>query len=208
MHRMAVSTLGMLDKTHFGICMENGLLLDAKAVIVTAPAKHAERLFYPLATGVSHLLLDYRYDTITRISVGYAQPQPLPEQIPADSPIAQVQIIHAGARLPKGGAIAQVALRMAEHDLPQDPVGEVAMAMKWEINPDADHIATWETSDPCMWRDGHHAQTMTMIQQLLPEGIALAGSDYVATNRPPCLDERLRDGILAARRIMAYLQKS
>nr|MCU0482482.1 FAD-dependent oxidoreductase [Anaerolineae bacterium] len=71
MHRMAVSTLGVMDKGRFGICMENGLLLDAKAVIVTAPAKHAERLFYPLHYPISNLLRDYRYDTITRISVGY-----------------------------------------------------------------------------------------------------------------------------------------
>jgi hypothetical protein len=96
---------------------------------------------------------------------------------------------------------------MAEHDLPQDPVGEVAMALNWEINPDADHIATWETSDPCMWRDAAHIQTMNTIQQMLPDGIALAGSDYIPTNRPPRLDERLRMGIASAQKIVNYLQK-
>lgn len=206
MHRMAVSTLGMLDKNRFGICMENGLLLDAKAVIVTAPAKHAERLFYPLNHPISHLLLDYRYDTITRISVGYYDQMHMNLTIPEDSPIRAVQHIKQGDRLPDGGWIGQVALRMAEHDLPQDPVGEIAMAMNWEINPDADHIATWETSDPCMWRDADHIKNMTTIQHLLPNGIALAGSDYIPTNRPPRLDERIRMGIASAQKIVNYLQ--
>ncbi|MDX2076573.1 MAG: FAD-dependent oxidoreductase [bacterium] len=206
MHRMAVSTLGMLDKDRFGICMENGLLLDAKAVIVTASAKHAERLFYPLTPPISHLLLDYRYDTITRLSVGYKHASQVAMVIPEDSPISSVQLIAHGERLPIGGCMAQVALRMAEHDLPQDPIGEVAMAMGWNINPDADHIATWETSDPCMWRDATHIQTMNTIQGLLPNGVALAGSDYIPTNRPPCLDERLRMGIASAQKIASYLQ--
>lgn len=206
MHRMAVSTLGMLDKTHFGICMENGLLLDAKAVIVTAPAKHAERLFYPLHYPISNLLLDYRYDTITRISVGYIRQMQINLTIPEDSPISHVQHITQGERLPIGGWMGQVALRMAEHDLPQDPVGEIAVAMNWEINPDADHIATWETSDPCMWREEGHIHAMQQIQHLLPDGVALAGSDYIPTNRPPRLDERIRMGIASAQKIVNYLQ--
>ncbi len=208
MHRMAVSTLGMLDKNRFGICMENGLLLDAKAVIVTASAKHAERLFYPLTPPISHLLLDYRYDTITRLSFGYAHHPPITTTPPDESPISTVQHISQGERLPIAGQIAQVALRMAEHDLPQDPIGEVAMAMGWQINPDADHITTWETSDPCMWREDKHPTTQTTIQHLLPDGVALAGSDYIPTNRPPRLDERLRMGIQASQRILAYLNQA
>lgn len=206
MHRMAVSTLGMLDNGRFGICMENGLLLDARAVIVTAPAKHAERLFYTLSPHVSYLLRDYRYDTITRLSMGYYQRTKIYLDIPQNSPISAVQHITSGERLPSGGWIGQVALRMAEHDLPQDPIGEVAMALNWDINPDADHIATWDTSDPCMWRDDAHISTMTTIQHLLPDGVALAGSDYIPTNRPPRLDERIRMGIRASQRIMTYLQ--
>lgn len=206
MHRMAVSTLGMLDEGRFGICMENGLLLDAKAVIVTAPAKHAERLFYPLYYPISNLLLDYRYDTITRISAGYYLQSKMSLNIPQDSPICAVQYITQGDRMPSGGWIGQVALRISEHDLPQDPVGEIAVAMNWEINPDADHIATWETSDPCMWRDANHVKNMTTIQHLLPDGIALAGSDYIPTNRPPRLDERIHMGIQSAQKIVNYLQ--
>lgn len=208
MHRMAVSTLGMLDKGRFGICMENGLLLDARAIIVTAPAKHAERLFYTLTPAISHLLLDYRYDTITRLSMGYHQQTVIHLDIPEDSPISAVKHITRGKRLPSGGWIGQVALRMAEHDLPQDPIGEVAMALNWDINPDADHIATWETSDPCMWRDEAHIRNMTTIQHLLPDGVALAGSDYIPTNRPPRLDERIRMGIEASRRVMTYLHNA
>lgn len=205
MYRMAVSTLGMLEKRRFGICMENGLLLDARAIIVTAPAKYAERMFCTLAPAISHRLLDYRYDTITRLSMGYQQQTAICLSIPENSPISAIQHITQGERLPSGGWIGQVAVRMAEHDLPQDPIGEVAMALQWDINPDADHIASWETSDPCMWRDETHIDNMTTIQYLLPDGVALAGSDYIPTNRPPRLDERIRMGIQASQRIIAYL---
>ena len=71
MYRMAVSTLGMLDAERFAICMENGMLLDANALIVAAPARHAERMFYTLVPEIALRLLDYTYDDVARLSLGY-----------------------------------------------------------------------------------------------------------------------------------------
>jgi protoporphyrinogen oxidase len=82
MFRMAVSSLGRVDD-RFGVCLENGLVLDAKALIVAAPARYAERMFYSLQPEIGERLLRYHYDHITRISLGYrSEDIPLPIRRP------------------------------------------------------------------------------------------------------------------------------
>ena len=68
--RMAVSSIGMADG-RFTLCLENGLLLDAGAVIIAAPARYAERMLFNLAPDASDWLRGYSYDTICRLSLGY-----------------------------------------------------------------------------------------------------------------------------------------
>jgi predicted NAD/FAD-dependent oxidoreductase len=207
MTRMAVSTLGMMDATRYSICLENGILLDARGLIVTAPARYAERLFHTLTPEISYQLLDYRYDTITRVSVGYAGQTDLNIMYPQDSPVMEITQVEHAARLPgEQGSVLQAGLRFEPDDLPDDPVGELAALLRWPLNPDADHIATWPESDPAMWRQSDHPRTMATIQALLPPGVALAGSDYVPTTAPPTLDERIQQGQAAARRVLAYLE--
>jgi hypothetical protein len=197
---MAASTLGMLeDGRFFSICMENGMLLDARRIIVTAPARHAERLFYTLVPEISYRLLDYRYDTITRVSVGYHSAGELGRDLPPESPVTEAHVLADPVR---GGVVAQAGLRFSPDELPQDPVGELAALMGWPLNPDADTLAYWPESDPAMWRDPSHPTTMATIQRLMPARAALAGSDYVPTARPPRLDERVRAGIDAVRRVL------
>ncbi|MFN8450185.1 MAG: hypothetical protein U0521_16770 [Anaerolineae bacterium] len=70
MKRMAVSSVGLIEAS-LGICLENGLLLDARAVIVTAPARYAEHMLRTLAPDAALLLVDYRYDPVVRVSLGY-----------------------------------------------------------------------------------------------------------------------------------------
>ncbi|MFW5748467.1 MAG: FAD-dependent oxidoreductase [Chloroflexota bacterium] len=210
MRRMAVSTLGIMEPDRYSICLENGMLLDARALIVAAPARYAERMFYTLTPEISHQLLDYRYDTITRISAGYTGPgyADLNVMYPPDAPIADTSRLTHPARLPDaGGAIVQAALRIEPGEMPQDPVGELAALMRWPLNPDADHIATWTESDPVMWRMTDHIRRMTTIRALLPQGVALAGSDYVHSDGPPRLDERVQQGQTAADRVLAYLRR-
>lgn len=205
MYRMAVSTIGMMGQGTYGICLENGMLLDAKSVIVATPARYAERILHTLNPQISYQLLDYRYDTITRVSFGYENPtDDMSFEIPEDSPIVSMDVVRGGVRIPnEDGLIVQVGLRTAEHDLPQDPVGEIATLMGWELNPQADYIATWEDSDPSQWRMDDHIPKLNAIQQLLPRGVAIANSDFVASRSAPTLDERISQGIRAVEKIMA-----
>src|SRR5690606_8710902 len=58
MPRMAVSTLGRIDD-HFAVCLENGMVIQAAALIVAAPARYAERMFYTFVPEVSAILLGF-----------------------------------------------------------------------------------------------------------------------------------------------------
>lgn len=207
--RMAVSTLGYIDdaaRSRCAICMENGMLLDACALIVAAPARYAERMFHTLNPEISYRLLDYRYDAITRLSLGYhLPPEELSTTIPDGYPITGIQAVSRSPRTPSGATLIQVALRFASDELPADPVGELAALMGWPLNPVVDHIAAWPESDPLMWRDPSHSENMLTIQQMLPEHIALVGSDYLAGDKAPRLDDRVRAGVDAARKIAALL---
>lgn len=208
--RMAVSTLGFLEDGMFSICMENGMVLDARALIVAAPARHAERMFYTLVPGISYRLLDYRYDPITRVSLGYREMSPRRFNLnrPYDSPVAAVHMTDEAGRVAnQGGVLLQAALRFEADSLPDDPVGELAALMGWPLNPDADLIATWPESDPVMWRDPDHPLVMQTIQGMLPAGVALVGSDYIPTNHPPGLDERIRQGQEAVKRVLGHLSR-
>ncbi|PJF21809.1 MAG: hypothetical protein CUN56_09200 [Phototrophicales bacterium] len=199
MFRMAVSTLGMLDAERFAICMENGLLLDAKALIVAAPARYAERMFYTLVPEIAFRLLDYRYDNIVRVSLGYSHTNTLPLEYGHDTPIVDLRVAR---RMPKDSLTVQAALRIEEAEQPFDVVGELAALMGWGLNPAADHIARWNESDPIMWRQSDHVENMHRIQALLPMGVALIGSDYIPTNKPPHIDERIRQGLQAAQALV------
>lgn len=211
--RMAVSTLGFMDAAGyrlFSICMENGMLLDADALIIAAPARHAERMLHTLVPEISFTLLDYRYDPIARVSLGYSAPDlpRMPAPIPQDYPVTTLYHTTHPQRVPPGGMVLQAGVRFdPEKGLSADVVGELAALMGWPLNPAADHIAIWPESDPIMWVDDEHSTTMRRIARMLPDGVALAGSDYIATGAAPCLDERIAQGQAAAQRIIDWLAR-
>jgi protoporphyrinogen oxidase len=217
MSRMAVSTIGQLDLPGVGrvfvICMENGMVLDARAVIVAAPARYAERIFHTLSPEISYRLLDYRYDSIARVSLGYraAELGVVPLEPPADYPLTGLHTLtHAQAprRVPPGCTLIQAGVRYEpSKGLSPDVVGELAALMGWPLNPLAEHIATWGESEPLMWLRDEFEGLMTDIRYLLPDGVALAGSDYVVTgDHRPTLEERWASGVQAARRVAAWVR--
>ncbi len=227
MMRMAVSTLGWLDGVHggptghgghasrprFGICMENGMLLDARAIIVTAPARYAERIFYTLKPEISFRLLDYRYDSIARLSLGYRAgdvPQ-IPPLAPEDYPISYIHSVQHPDRVPDPSGdyvLLQAGVRFdPQKGLLPDIIGQVAALMDWSQMPLVERVTRWPEADPLMWLDDHHAERMEELQHLLPEGIALAGSDYLTTGGRPTLQDRFDAGQAAAQKVMAYLGK-
>ncbi len=207
MRRMAVSTLGELDD-RFGICMENGMLLDAKAIIVAAPARYAERMFHTLVQEISFRLLNYRYDHVARLSFGYQRGDAtlIPQQPPDDFPITGIYHTAEPERMPDDGVIVQVGLRYdPEKGVPADAIGETAALFGWTLNPRAEHIGVWTEADPAMWRDESHADNMRDVRAMLPAGVVLVGSDYLATGAPPRLDERIVVGRQGARAIVSFL---
>jgi protoporphyrinogen oxidase len=204
MMRMAVSSLGRMDTTpnaRFRICMENGMVLDAKAIIVTAPARYAERIFHTLKPEISYRLLDYRYDSIARVSLGYpaAQIGSIPHEPPPDYPISYLHQVTHPERVPPGHVLIQAGIRYEpDKGIPPDVVGELAALMGWSPSPVVERVTHWKEADPLMWLDDGHAATMRLIGHLLPDGIALAGSDYIATGQRPTLQDRITAGRAAA----------
>lgn len=193
MSRMAVSSVGQMDGGRFSICMENGMVLDASALLIAAPARYAERILYPLVPEASLTLLDYPYESITRVSLGYGGKVP-----EVDTALSIQRLSHPS----RGGTILQVSL---SDGVPNDAAGELAAQIGLSTPPDAYHIALWRESDPVRWRVPQHAATLRQIMSHLPAGVALAGSDYIPTNAPPRLDERVRQGIDAVAHVMAVL---
>ncbi len=216
--RMAVSTLGHFDSArrttrHFSICLENGMLLSARALIVAVPARYAERLFYTLTPEISARLLDYRYDPLARISLGIRRTDlpALPLRVPSDYPISAIYLLDsrdAPERAPQGCVVLQAAIRYDPHKgLSSDIVGEFSALMGLPLNPLIEQVCVWPESDPIMWLDEAHAHTMDEVHHLLPEGVALAGSDYVVTrHQAPTLNDRIMQGAAAAEKVADWLQ--
>ncbi|MBC7870542.1 MAG: FAD-dependent oxidoreductase [Chitinophagaceae bacterium] len=210
MYRMAVSTLGQTDSDTFLICMENGMVLDTRALIVAAPARYAERMFQTLTPEISYRLLGYRYDEIARVSLGYptAELHQIPSEPPPDYPITFIEKTAQSGRVPADTTLIQVGVRYDSGVGPsRDLVGEVAALFGWPLSPLAEKVAAWADADPLMWHDPTHPTTMMAIQHLLPQGVALAGSDYVPTTHPPTLDDRIQLGREAAEKVMAWLAR-
>lgn len=211
MRRMAVSTLGEIDPgKRFSICLENGMVLDARALIIAAPARYAERMLYTLVPEAAHKLLDYRYDTVVRVSVGYsiADPATLATTPPTDSSIIDVQSLALTDRVPRDGIILQAAIRVdPEAGLPDEQtlVDQAVAAMDWPEKPIAQHIGAWSESDPVMFRDDDFIAMLAEVNRLLPDRVALVGSDYIPSPHPARLDQRIRQGVDAAGRVAGHL---
>jgi len=210
MYRMAVSTLGQTDSDTFLICMENGMVLDTRALIIAAPSRYAERMFQTLTPEISYRLLDYRYDEIAHVSMGYRTtelPQ-IPIEPPTDYPITYINSTTQIGRVPDNTTLIQVGVRYDSGvGLSRDLVGEIAALFGWSLSPLAEKVGAWADADPLMWHDPTHPATMTAIRHLLPQGVALAGSDYVPTTHVPTLDERIQSGREAAEKVIAWLAR-
>jgi protoporphyrinogen oxidase len=207
MLRMAVSSLGRINERHFGVCLENGLMLDTKALIIAAPARYAEHMLRALQPEVAYRLLDYRYDSVARVSLGYRLEDvgDIPEDPPADYPITFWQRIVHPARVPEGCVLLRAGVRLTVEDVvePNLALG-LAAAMRWPLNPLVGRADYWPEADSLTRHLPEHAANMDAIDHLLPPGVALVGSDYRAKR----LNDQIDGGRAAARRVAAFLQKS
>lgn len=206
--RMAVSTIGRWRR-RFMICMENGMVFDAGALIVAAPARFAERMFHSFAPEIAEILRACHYDSIYRVSLGYhkrglparlATPnQAFPFLLTTDQP----------GRVPDDNhRLIQAGVRMAAGADPQDLIQAVIRHYGFGENPIVTRVHYWPEADLLADDAPGHRANMAAIKGLLPAGVWLIGSDYgdvCPSNRGIArLDDRIRQGRQAARAAMMY----
>lgn len=197
-HRMAISSIGSLNG-RFTLCLENGLIWDAAAVIVAAPARHAERMLRTLAPQASARLLDYGYDTITRLSLVYhLDDLEMPPSLPWDMAVPFYAWTEHPARVPAGHVLLNVGIRYPlEKTTSAALIETVSAALKARGAPIVARVDYWPEADPLPPHTRHHAENIAALEAFLPHGLALAGSDYHGLT----LAERIASGQRAAERI-------
>ena len=210
--RMAVSSLG-LWRNRYTICLENGMMYDAGAIIVAAPAPYAARMLYNLAPDAAQRLSRFRYDSILRVTLGYRK-HDLPARIhSADEKVFPFFVTTNGAgRVPDmEHLLLQFGVR-ADPTLPSEAIVRDVTLHYWlPESPIVSHIDHWAEADPLSCYDDDHADNIRVIRESLPDGISLIGSDYCL--EPPQvkgiarLDERLRLGRAAALDALDYLKR-
>jgi len=209
--RMAVSSIGELNG-QFTICMENGMMYDAKSIIVAIPARFAERLFYTFVPEISERLRDYHYDTIFRVALGYHKrdlPTPLGE--PYDINYPYVFSTDHPSRVPDHDhLLIQTGVRARSTANPEHAIQDVIQHFGWGENPIIKQVHYWAEADPLSCFDDNFHENRIAINKLLPAGISLIGSDYSEAlpqhKMVARLDDRIKQGQQAAQQAIAYLK--
>ena len=209
--RMAVSSIGMLDG-RFTLCLENGLMLDAGAVIVAAPARYAERMLFNLAPDASDWLRNYDYDSIYRVSLGYHK-RDLPRRRfrPYSVIYPFLFATDAPGRVPDvEHLLLQVGVRSIAELSPGKLIQQIGAHYGWSGTPLFSQVDCWKEADPLSCYEDDHAAHVMALRDQLPNGISLIGSDYGL--EPPQqggvarLNERLRQGREAAHAAIDFLR--
>ena len=207
--RMAVSTIGRWRR-RFMICMENGMVFDAGALIVAAPARFAERMFHSFAPEISEQLRGYRYDSIHRVSLGYHK-RGLPAQLetPPNQAFPFLLTTDQPGRVPDSNhRLIQAGMRAAANADPQDVIQAVIRHYGCAENPIVKRVHYWPEADLLADDAPSRRANMAAIRALLPAGVWLIGSDYseVYPQRQGIarLDDRIRQGQQAAQAAMMY----
>jgi protoporphyrinogen oxidase len=199
MTRMAVSSLGVLDDGR------NGLLLEAAAVIVAAPARHAAHILRELAPHSAEYLLDYQYEPIARVSLGYALADyPTPIERPDGGTFRFVETYTFPSRVPAGHALlrAGVRLKTDPHISTPDSALAAAKALLSDATPSSEWVTYWAEDFPLTRALPEHRAAMDALDAELPRSICVVGSDYRAKR----LNEQVEQGRMAARRAVDWLR--
>jgi protoporphyrinogen oxidase len=200
--RMAVSSVGEVGK-RFGVCLENGTLMDARALIVTVPARYAEHMLRTLAPEAALRLLDYQYDPVVRVSLGYRREDVKTLEHSAAEPggaLKFMQVYDIPERMPPGHVLVRAGVRV-DGVLDKAVVVSLARSVVGDAAPVLEWVYYWAEADPLTRYLPEHADNMDAIERLLPETVALVGSDYRARH----LNDQIEQGRAAARRIATTL---
>lgn len=209
--RTAVSSIGELEDGRHAVCLENGIMMHTRAILLATPARYTERMFYGYINEIAAHLRDYHYDQIVRVALGFSA-SALPGVIP-NAPLMThpfhhllqhrdrtpdgMVLLQAGVRVPDGATVApDVAVRVLRerYDLPE---------------PVVQAVSHWPEADPLSCFDDEQRERVEAIRALLPERIRLVGSDYLQF---PCvrggvadLSERIAEARRAAQELRARL---
>ncbi len=201
--RMALSSVGQLGG-RFTLCLENGLMLDAGALILAVPARYAARMLYNLSPDAAKLLAEIRYDSIARVSLGCRKSE-LPAKFPQlPDDCAFLLRSDAPGRVPDSDhLLLQLGLRCDAREPASKLMARTARYLGID-QPLAAHVHRWAEADSLACHDAEQAQRLHGIRADLPVGISLIGSDYCLRARQEKgitrLDERLQMGREAARK--------
>lgn len=212
MMRMAVSSLGMLDDSHVAICLENGVMLEAQAVVIAAPARYAERMLRAIDGQTALALADFRYDPLLRVSVALAgrdAPPELLHELAQAARAAGVALVSAQAcnaemlpgRVPPGQVMLRLSVRLAEGQ-PAQAAAEAALALLGGRQVLAQSVVYWAEADPLDRYLPEHGALMDAIEARLPARLALVGSDYRARH----LEALIAQARAAAARLAAQVR--
>ncbi len=209
--RMALSSVGRLDG-RFTICLENGIMLDAGALILALPARYAARALWNLAPEAAEQLARFRYDAIRRVSLGYHK-RDLPRCMERDLDETFPFIITTDQpeRLPdRDHRLIQVGLRSADDISADDAISLATKRFAGSAPPLVAQVDYWAEADLLPDYSAAHRNIVSAICRLLPEGLSLIGSDYCreAPNSQGVarLGERIQTGRRAACDALSYLR--
>lgn len=170
--RMALSSIGELEGGSMALCMENGLMLNARAIILALPARYAERIFYGYRTAITDHLLEYRYANVLRLSFGYREPVALP--VPPEA-----LFMNQVTLLERGGMIAQVGVSTPRQTaMPDEAARSLGSTWGW---PPAEAIYShyWPEADPGTPATPDYPAWRAKLMAMIPPRVALIGSDYI-----------------------------
>jgi protoporphyrinogen oxidase len=210
-YRMAGSSIGMIEGGHCGVCLENGIMLEAKAVIVALPARYAEHLLRSLNPEAALYLFEYRYDPVARISLGYRAEdvrhlqsgEAADRANGSDHPLKFLQAYtheELPERIPSGYTLVRAGVRLSSSLTIENAIA-VAQAAIPQAQPVVTWAYYWAEADPLTRYLPEHAATMDAIEALLPPNVVIVGSDYRARR----LNDQVEQGRAAARNVHAAL---
>lgn len=209
--RMAVSSVGRMGN-RFTICLENGIMLDAGALILALPAPYAARALWNLAPDAAGQLAQFRYDSIVRVSLGYCK-RDLPTRLDEvlDETFPFMIATDQPERVPdRDHLLIQVGLRSNEQISSDDAIRAVTQHIGWRASPLVARVDFWAEANLLSDFDLAHRQNVAAIRDSLPDGVSLIGSDYcrqaTVVSGIARLDERIGAGRAAARDALAYLK--
>ena len=209
--RMALSSIGRL-RGRFTICLENGIMLDAGALILALPARYAARALWNLAPEAAQKLAQFQYDSILRVSFGYHKRDlPAGVQGALDERFPFIISTDQPGRVPdRDHLLIQVGLRGNAEMTADDAIRAVTRHFGWRGTPIVRRVDYWTEADLLSDYGEGHRRCIRAILDLLPPGLCLIGSDYCfeapAVLGIARLDERIETGRRAACEALAYLR--